>query len=203
MPLADEAAQILIRLILDSQMVGVWRELGRLRRGTDEYLHPARPPAHAPPRSPYEAQQSALAESLHFTFRSASDGRRATTLEETAKMRAELLAQAAMLRELAAQTPADGDVADMLESGALMRAAARLEAQAAAARGADDPLTILRHTADPRARGVQIDISSFFLERFGDRLDRTAATLTTVALALPKRNLRAGRSALSPPAKRS
>jgi hypothetical protein len=203
MPLADEAAAILIRLVWDSSMVRVWGELGRQRRGTNEYLHPARPPTHRPPRSPYLAQQAALAETLHFAFRSVIDGRRATTMGEIAHMQAKLLAQAALLRDLAAQTPPNGEVADILEAGALLRRASRLEAEAAEMRGADDPLTVVRHTADPHARGVQIDISSFFLERFGDRLDRTAATLTAVALGFPKHNLRAARSAPRSPDTRS
>jgi hypothetical protein len=98
-PLADEAAAILIRLVWDVCMAGVWGELGRLRRKTGEYLHPARPPEHAPPRSPYAAQQSAMAETLHFAYRTASDGRRVTTMEEIAEVQSSLLAKAALLRE--------------------------------------------------------------------------------------------------------
>jgi hypothetical protein len=194
-PLPDEAAAILIRLISDIRMVGVWEELDRRRRGTGEYLHPARPPAHAPPRSPFQVQQSAMAETLHFAFCSARDGRLATTLGENARKQVELLEQAAMLRALAA----NGGLADIVEAGALMRAADRLEAEAAAARGADDPLTVVRHTADPLARGVQIDVASFLLDRFGDRLDATAGTLTAVTLGLKKRSLSVSRSALRRP----
>jgi hypothetical protein len=144
-----------------------------------------------------------MAETLHFAFRSVIDGRRATTMGEIAQMQAELLAKAALLRELAARIPPNGELADIVEAGALLRRASRLEAEAAEMRGADDPLTVVRHTADPRARGVQIDISSFFLERFGDRLDRTAAALTAVALGFPKHNLRTARSALKLPPTRS
>ena len=197
--LAEEAAATLVRRIWDIRMVGVWEELGRRRRGTGEYLHPARPPAHAPPRSPFQVQQSAMAETLHFAFCSARDGRRATTLGEIAQMQVELLEQAAMLRALVAKTPPNGELADKVEAGALMRAAARLEAEAAAARGADDPLTVVRHTADPLARGVQIDVASFLLDRFGDRLDATAGTLTAVTLGLKKRSLSVSRSALRRP----
>ena len=202
MPLTDEQVTVLIRLTTDGRMERVWSELGRLRRNTDEYLHPAQPPAHAPPRSPHAAQQSAMAETLHFAYRSASDGRRTTTVEETTKMRADLRLQAAMLRKLAARTPGDGSLADLVEAGSLMRRAARLEAEAAEFRGPDDPLTVVRHTTDPRSRGVQIDISGFFMSRFGDRLDATTGTLAAVALGVRNRNLSASRSALSPPKRR-
>jgi hypothetical protein len=195
-PLTDEQAMVLIRLATDPRMERVWTELGRLRRRSSDYLHPARPPTHAPLRSPYDTQQSAMAETLHFAYRSTTDGRRVTTAEEVAKMQNGLLAKAAMLRELAAERPADGTPADMLEAGGLLRAAARLEEEAATARGPGDPLTVMRHTVDPRMRGAQIDIASFFEERFGNRLDATSGTLSAVPLGSPRPNRRLSQHAV-------
>jgi hypothetical protein len=86
------------------------------------------------------------------------------------------LAKARSLYESASEIPSEAE--------SLNRAAAIYEANAAEVRAVDDPLTIKNDRGDPVTRGVQTVIAAFFRERFGQNLDSTAATLTTISLGL-------------------
>ena len=99
-PMGDDHAEILIRLLTDPRMQWVWDELSRLDPNTGDYLHPARPPPYAPPRSRHASQAAAMGETLHFAFCSARDGRHVTKAEEVDLARAGLLREAAALRKV-------------------------------------------------------------------------------------------------------
>ncbi len=145
-----------------------------------------------------------MAETLHFALLAASDGVPVTKPEEIAAKKAELLREAETLRQDAAAAAAGafGPVG-AADAGALDRAAARKEAQAASGRPPTDPLMVKNDRGDPVTRGVQIIIAAFLEDRFGDRLYGTAAALTGVALGLPTPSARVSQSAFSGPKKQT
>jgi hypothetical protein len=199
-PMGDDHAEILIRLLTDPRMQWVWDELSRLDPNTGDYLHPARPPPYAPPRSRHASQAAAMGETLHFAFCSARDGRHVTKAEEVDLARAGLLREAAALRKVASEAALGAcDVASAEAIKVLLQAAVRKEEDTASLREEGDPATVTRHRGDPRARCVQIDVAIFLQERFANRLDGTAATLAAVALGMPELSRRASRSALAKP----
>jgi hypothetical protein len=205
-----EQRAILDRLLTDTRMDAVWRELRR------------RPPRaraawSASPALP-DVLTDAMAGTLYFTFRIAQDQRTAGKLDETEPVRLKLLEEAETLRRVADDLTASvraalrhiADTTDLsqflADAEALRRVAAWRESLAATIRGADDPITITNSRGDPTERGVQITIASFLKDRFGDYLYGTAATLTAVALGLSQTpSSRVSRSAFSVPkaAKRS
>jgi hypothetical protein len=79
---------------------------------------------------------------------------------------------------------------------ALLRVADWLENTTRALRRPNDPLMVAKHRDDPIQRGVHISIANKLNYTFGRRLDRTAATLASVALGV-KIGVRPARSALS------
>jgi hypothetical protein len=82
------------------------------------------------------------------------------------------------------------------DAQALMRVANWMDHLTSSARRPGDPLIVKRHRGDPIARGVQITIGVKLEEQFGERLDGTAATLTSVALGV-EASARASQSALT------
>lgn len=207
---APERRAILDRLLSDTRMNSVWRELRR---------RPARARAAwvASPSLP-DVLTDAMAETLYVTFRIAQEQRTAGKLDETEPVRLKLLEEAQTLRRVADDLTASlraaphyiADTTDLsqllADADALRRVAAWREFGAATIRGADDPITITNSRGDPTERGVQITIADFLKDRFGDYLYGTAATLTAVALGLSQTpSSRVSRSAFSVPkaAKRS
>lgn len=136
---------ILDRLLADARMNSVWRELRRC---------PARARAawSASPELP-DVLTDAMAETLHFTFRTAQDQRTAGKLDETEPARLALVQEAEILRRVADDIAASvrgalrhiADTTDLsqflADADALRRVAAWRESLAAKIRGADDPIT--------------------------------------------------------------
>jgi hypothetical protein len=208
--LTPEQRAILDRLLTDTRMDSVWRELRRCR---------PRPRAawSASPTLP-DVLSDAMAETLHFAFHAAQDQRTARKLDETEPMRLALLQEAETLRRVADDLTASvraaprhiADTTDpsqfLADADALRRVAAWRESLAATISSADDPITITNSRGDPTERGVQITIAAFLKDLFGNYLHGTAATLTAVALGLSQKpSPRVSRSAFSVPkaAKRS
>lgn len=189
-PLQPDHADVLTRLATDPRMRGVWRELARSNEDDSGFFHAARPPARARPRSVVDAQADALGETFHFVWCVASERKAVSKPGQVEAERERLLHRASVIREAA------GHPAQAAEADALRRAADRYEAAAAKLRGADDPMMIKNNRGDPVVRGVQVLITAFLLERFGSRLDGTAAILAGVALGATT-TPRAGRSAFS------
>jgi hypothetical protein len=199
-----EQRAILDRLLSDTRMNSVWKELKRRPAQ-------ARSAWLASPALP-DVLTDAMAETLHFTFRTAWDQRTATKLEEAEALRLSLLQEAKTLSRVADDVTASvraapryiADTTDLsqflADADALRRIATWRESLAATIRGADDPMTITNSRGDPTERGVQITIATFLKERFGDYLHGTAATLTAVALGLSRTpSPRVSRSAFSAP----
>jgi|GEM_PF-3332057 len=199
-----EQRAILDRLLFDTRMNSVWRELKR---------RPAQARAawSASPALP-DVLTDAMAETLQFAFRTAQDQRTATKLDEAEALRFSLLQEAKTLSRVADDVTASvraapryiADTTDLsqflADADALRRIAAWREALAATIRGADDPITIANSRGDPIERGVQITIAAFLKDRFGDYLHGTAATLTAVALGLSQTpSPRVSRSAFPAP----
>jgi hypothetical protein len=200
--LTPREAEILIRLATDERMKNVWTLLKSRKRQTriadrretpeqaGGFLYPAQQPRDALARTDDENQEAAMAETFLLAFRAAADRVPVKKEHEAIEKKEALLAKARSVRELALEIPSKAE--------AFNRAAAIYEANAAEVRAVDDPLTIKNDRGDPVTRGVQIVIAAFFKERFGQKLDSTAATLTTVALGLDKpASERASRSAFS------
>jgi hypothetical protein len=82
------------------------------------------------------------------------------------------------------------------DQAALIRAANWLESTTRALRQPNDPLIVERDRGDPVERGVHISIAEKLKLTFGNRLERTAATLASVALGV-KIGIRPARSALT------
>lgn len=190
--LPDREADILTRLAIDPRMKLVWQELKRRTRPDQRYVHPATPPPHAPERDEHGRQGAALAETLHFAFCAARDQMRVSKVEESERRRQEVLAEAVTFRRAAVLLPPP-------DAETFVRVADQWEGLATEVRAADDPMTVANDRGDRLARGVQIIIAGFLLERFGDRLGRTAATLAAVALGLKSNKVseRVSRSAFS------
>lgn len=199
----SEQREILARLSGDPRMVSVWRELRR---------HNVQPSsAWSPSETVPDAISVAMAETLHFAFKVAQDRRTATKLAEVQRAKAEVLADAAALRRIAAEIDKSVQQAPAYvnrlvlpqftaDAEALRRIAAWKDSLAADFRGEDDPLTITNDRGDPTERGVQSSMAAFFRDRFGSRLDGIAAIVTAVALDLSKTpSARTSRSAFSRP----
>jgi hypothetical protein len=190
--LPPNAADVLTRLITDARMQNVWKALQARKRPSREYVHPAIQPPHAPQRDADGRQAAALAETFHFVFCAARDQMKVSKHEESEQRRAEVLSEAALFRKTAQMIPSE-------DAETFVRTAEKWTAAANNIRGADDPLTVLNDRGDRLARGVQIIIVAFLRDRFGNRLDGTAATLTAVALGLKSSEVseRVSRSAFS------
>jgi hypothetical protein len=191
----EDAIEILVRLATDTRMKTVWGELTRQDRKTGAFVHAARYPASLPVAND-PTQDIALGETLFLAFRFALDRVAVSKESENAANRAKLAGKAARLRDMADELAEDGQVsADDIE--ALRRAANRYEVAASEIRKLDDALTIQNERGDRVERGVQTTLAGFFHQRFGNRLDGTAATLASVALGGQGLSPRASRSAFS------
>jgi hypothetical protein len=196
--LNPEQAEIVRRLTTDARMRYVWKELS-CRKRNGEFVHPATQVLGMPPMlyaTPEDIQAAMIAQVLLLTFRVVVHPKYFAVKkpQDIAKARRKLLSEAAKRRRIAATT-----VYHDIVNGLLQEAASLQEAAASLCPGDDDPFVIQRDRGDRVEKGVQTRISQLLMERFGNRLDRTTATLTAVALGLDHRSERVGRSALSRP----
>ena len=194
------------RVIADVRMLTVYDEFLRRDRQTGEYFH--RPIIRPDGQTDDIAQSNAIREVLLQTVIAAGDRLSVSKLEEieASQQRWGDLAtrnrELANDMELAAEHGALGlndPVSKNLALGdlqALRRIANWLDHLKSAVRRPDDPLIVKRHRGDPIVRGVQIAVGRTIDEQFGERLDGTAATLTSVALGA-ETSPRASRSALA------
>jgi hypothetical protein len=205
-PLLPGRRVVFERLVNDPRMRHVYTEWLKHDRETGAFRYPAQ--SSSAELAPHLNQLRAIREVLQLVITAASDQISVTKFEniEEAKGRwrshAELLRDLAHDLELAAEHGLLGmDDALSRELGsrdieAVRRVANWLEQLTTAMRRPDDPLVVDRDSGDPVARGVQIMIGIKMEEQFGERLDGTAATLASIALAT-KTTARVSRSALA------
>ncbi len=193
--------QILQRLLTSAKMRDVWTELQRKERKSGRYLHPATGLDPNRYRDQDEMQQAALGETLCFAYCAARDRVSVSKMAEVEAKRTELKYIADALRVCAERIQHEKNlgIAVSTPPSAPMATAEYYVEQILNLRDAADPLVVKNHRGDPVTRGVQIVIAAFLKDRFGDRLDRTAATLAAVALGLRSHEVseRAARSAFS------
>jgi hypothetical protein len=194
------------RLLENSKMKAVYGVLLQRDRKTGNFRYPAK--GRSNNQSAAAAQISAIREVLQLTVSAASDRISVTKLEEIAEASERWSAHVALLRVIAhdmalavewemlglndPQVPAL-PIADIQ---ALDRVANWIEHLQSKLRLPDDPLIVDKDRGDPIVRGVQIVIAVKLEEQFGNRLDGTAATLTSVALDV-ETSPRVSRSALT------
>jgi hypothetical protein len=204
--LAEHRA-ILRRLATDARMRGVWGELTRRKRKEGGFFHPAKPRLdkpvfkrrlNKPALTQEEVQAEALGELFHFAFQAACDRVPVSKPEDGAGLKAKLLENARILREIADDMAAITSAYPLAvaDAAALRRVAGWHETGAAVLRPPSDPLTIQYDRGDRVVRGVQIVIAAHLRETFGKPLDGTAATLVSVAFDQPTSE-RVTRSAFS------
>lgn len=193
------------RLLEDRRMETVYREFLRRDRKTGDFLHAAR---NQNANQPEEAQIAALREVLIVAISAATDQMSVSKVEQIEETKRRYADFAAKLRGLALDMALaselgllglDDPAAPNLSThdcAALLRVANWLEHLNSAMRRPTDLLVVDRHRGDPVVRGVQIMIGHTIEEQFGERLDGTAATLTSVALGVVA-SPRASRSALA------
>jgi hypothetical protein len=203
-PLPAARRVIFERLVNDQRMLHVYTEWLRRDRKTSNFLHPATNSSN----SPLEAQLGAIRQVLQLVVSAASDRMAVSTPKQIEETKRHWLEHAARLRVLAGDLelavehgtlglddPASREVAPH-DISALRRIASWLENLTLALRPAGDPLMIDRDRGDPVAKGVQVMIGVKMEEQFGERLDGTAATLTSIALET-EATPRVSRSALA------
>jgi hypothetical protein len=207
-PSSEYRLAVLDRLMTDPRMRTVFDEFLRRDRQTGELLH--RPRKRADNQSADSAHLEAVREVLERTITAAGDRLSVSRLDqiEAAQQRWGDLAsrnrELAQDMELAAELGMMGldeptsRALGLQDLQGLRRVANWLDHLTTAVRRRGDPLIVKRHRGDPIARGVQIAISGKIDEQFGERLDGTAATLTSVALGV-ETSPRVSRSALAKP----
>jgi hypothetical protein len=199
---------ILRRLAFDQRMEAVWSEL-RKRSKSGRFLHQAQPRDKSNPGTDEHRQSAALSEVFLFVLITAYEKYPVVKSDEIEKAKSKTLFHVDALRAVAS----DMDLAikegklgltETFESKALaqsdrlalLRVALWLENYTRALRQANDPLMVAKHRGDPLQRGVLISIANKLKQTFGKRLDRTAAALASVALAVTI-GARPARSALT------
>ncbi|MET4218174.1 hypothetical protein ABIB00_003391 [Bradyrhizobium sp. LB14.3] len=196
------------RLLEDPRMQPVFNEFLRRDRETGDFLYPAK--FRNSNQSSEDAQVAAIREVLQLAISAASDRISVSKTEQIDEAGQRWSDQAAQLRIIAHDMALEAELG-MLELDdpatpalssrdvlALLRVAKWLEHLKSGLRRPDDPLMVDRHRGDPIVRGVQIMIGVKLAEQFGERLDGTAATLTSVALDV-ETTPRTSRSALTEP----
>lgn len=182
------------RLANDQRMRAVWNELLRKDRRTGEYCRAAKPRSGPSPLTKEENQLFAIQDVIRFTLTAVRDERVVTRPEDIEQSRAHLNSKSDQLVILTndlrlaiergqlgiADAPARELAGEHLT--ALLHVADWLRNLALALRGPDDPMTVQRVRGNPLVKGVQITLASLCTELFGSRLDRTVATIASVAV---------------------
>jgi hypothetical protein len=196
--LTAEQCAILRRLATDGRMRRVWTQFLRIDRKSGLLESPAKPLDDFTAPTQDEIQAEAIGEIFHFVFCAARDQKKTIKAGVLAGEKANFLQYAQLLMEVAeylvVHNPDDQQAIN--DAAALFRVAGWLKASAAALLTPSDPLSIKNNRGNPVVRGVQIVIAAQLLKVFGKRFDRTAATLTSVALD-KKTSERVTRSAFS------
>lgn len=209
--LKHDRQQILYRLSADKRMRNVYFELLRKSRTTRAYLHSART-MKGRSRSIEIEQLKAVRELIHFVAFTAEKKIHVSTNEDVQQQQESIRSTIVTLTHIASELEAaanNGGLPNvnyppalaLSDASALRRVSNFLASLSGDARNDRDPLTVSRKRGDSVTRGVQIMISVKLEELFGNRLDRTAATLTSVALGV-KTSDRTARSALTKPKRR-
>jgi hypothetical protein len=199
---------ILRRLAFDERMETVWSEL-RKRSKFGHFLHPVQPRDRSHRGTEEDLQSAALSEVFLFVLIVAYEKYPVVKPSEIQESRENSLRYSEALRAVASDMALalrDGKfgLTDTYESKllaendrlALLRVAQWHEHCTKALRQPDDPLMVEKRRGDPVERGVHISIANKLIFIFGKRLDRTAATLASVALGA-KIGVRPARSALT------
>jgi hypothetical protein len=207
--LADGQRATLDRMASDPRMEHVWRLLLSRDRQSGEFAYPALRRDDRPLLVGDGLQFSAIREIFFFVFTARRDEMKASKIEEVFQNKTYLLENVARLRTLAddldlartremfGMVDANSKALAGQDIEALRHVANWLEHLTSAMRGPDDPLIVQKHRGDPLERGIKILTATKLKELFGERLDGTAATLTSVALGIKTSSARASRSALS------
>ncbi|MFT4115983.1 hypothetical protein [Bradyrhizobium sp.] len=193
------------RLLNDSRMRPVYQEFVRRDRKTGRFLNAARA---RPDQSDDEAQIAAVREIIQLAISAASDRISVSKLSEIEAAKLNWRSHATLLRTIARDItlaiefgslgfddPVSRDIARP-DVDALNRVANWFDQLATTARQHGDPLVVDRHRGNPTVRGVQTLIGLALEERFGEALNGTAATITSVALDA-RTTPRSSRSALT------
>jgi hypothetical protein len=179
----------------DDRMTKVWAVLRSRKRPSRKFAYPARPRDGTGSKSTDEIQFDALCELFYFVFSAARDQMKVSRPIEIQQSKEDLAKNAKTLRavahdlDLAAETGHFGIASAQdkqlaaFNSASLRHVAAWLDQLSTAYRRPGDLMIVERHRGDSVVRGVQILIAVKMEELFGDRLDGTTATLTSVALA--------------------
>jgi hypothetical protein len=194
--LTAEQRVILQRLATDARMRRVWMELTRRKRPTGGFLHPAKQLPNRPPAvTQEEAQAWALGQLFFHVLIVAICRPEVSKLDDVAPQKAKFLEYVRVLREIADMLT-DANPGGNPDVAGLRRVARRFEYAVSTLRQPGDPLIIKNDRGDRVVRGVQIFCGILLIEIFGERLDRTAATLAAVGLGTPT-SARVTRSAFS------
>jgi hypothetical protein len=189
-----EQRAILERMTTDGRMKKVWALLLSRKRPSREFAYPARPRDSTGLKSADDMQLDALCELFYSVFSAARDQMTVSKPIEIQQSKEDLAKNAKTLRviandlDLAAATgqlgvaSAEDKQLAAVNSASLHHVAGWLDQLSTAHRRPGDPMIVERHRGDPVVRGVQILIAVKMEELFGDRLDGTTATLTSVAL---------------------
>jgi hypothetical protein len=181
------------QVVHDERMKLVYDQFLRRNRQTGAFLHPAK--KQASDQSADQAQQAAIREVLRLTVSAAGDRMSVSKLEQLEMARQQWGDISLQFRglahdmELASERGLlglDDHSSQNLVAGdiqAMHRVANWVDHLASSMRQPDDPLIVARDRGDPIERGVRILIGITLEEQFGQRLEGTAATLTSVALS--------------------
>jgi hypothetical protein len=199
---------ILKRLAFDPRMKKVWSELLK-RKKSGGFAYQARRRDDSDHGTDDDAQATALRELFLYVLIVAFEKYPVVKPDEIETTKSTTLWYARALRDVASDMALaiKGGVLGLTETFetkkladndrlALLRVADWLENTTRALRRSNDPLMVAKHRDDPIRRGVHISIANKLNYTFGRRLDRTAATLASVALGV-KIGVRPARSALS------
>jgi hypothetical protein len=194
------------RLVANKRMQSVYGVFLQLDRQTGNYRYAARKRKNG--QSAQDAQVAGVREILQLSVCTASDCMSVSTEQQLEGARQRWRDDSSRIRVLASDVELAADLGmlgfddpaskalALQDCVSLRRIAGWLEILTSGIRTSGDPLVVKRHRGDPIVRGVQILISGQIDEHFGERLDGTAATLTSVALAVDT-TPRTSRSALT------
>jgi hypothetical protein len=194
--IANEQRAILTRMTSDHRLDEVCTTLLSKDRAAGGYKFPTIPRPGAQPRSPKDSQHAALQEAFRLAFCFTRDQKAVSKPDEIAEHKASLEENSSRLRNIASDLyrARETDQLGLVDSTskeiatehilALGEVADWLDQLAVSLRKAGDPLMIARDTGNPLLRGVTILIADEFLRLFGNRMERTAKTLASIATGI-------------------